>query len=227
MPLFSVNTWLIVICCAVFFIDPILARTIGIYRIMFPDGQMTYMKPLEWFGHFSATLAIYHVQIWRFITFQFLHANLMHLLFNMFALWMFGPLIESYLGRTRYLAFYLLCGIAGAVSYLILWRLHILVTDPWIPLIGASAGIFGVLIAGARIAPNIEVLVMGIIPMSLRTMAWALIAIAVYTVFTSGTNAGGEAAHLGGAALGYVLITYPKILDIFDSGFGSRRRMIL
>ena len=178
----SVNTWLIVICCAVFLFDQGAAKRL----VIFPDGQQELMGPLEWFGHFSATLGIYHLQIWRFVTFQFLHANFQHILFNMFALYMFGPMIESYLGRARYLAFYLLCGIAGAVSYLILWRLHILVAEPWVPLVGASAGIFGVLVAAARVAPNVQVLVMGIIPMPLRNLAWALIAIAVYTVFTSG-----------------------------------------
>ena len=51
---------------------------------------------------------------------------------------------------------------------MILWRLHILVAEPWVPLVGASAGIFGVLVAAARVAPNVQVLVMGIIPMPLR-----------------------------------------------------------
>ena len=77
-----------------------------------------------------------------FITFQFLHANGEHILFNMIALFFFGPLIESFLGARRYLAFYLICGIAGAVSYLGLWSAHILIGNSYEPLIGASAGIF-------------------------------------------------------------------------------------
>ena len=59
-------------------------------------------------------------QVWRFISFQFLHADFTHLLVNMFGLWIFGPLVERYLGGKRYLAFYLLCGIFGALLYLLL-----------------------------------------------------------------------------------------------------------
>src|SRR5579884_2398963 len=103
MRLWSVTTWLIVINIAVFVGD------------RFTNGLLT-----DW-GYFSADTAIYHAQAWRFISFQFLHAGLEHIFFNMLALYFFGPFIERYLGSTRYLAFYLLCGIAGAVMYLALW----------------------------------------------------------------------------------------------------------
>jgi hypothetical protein len=59
------------------------------------------------------------------------------------------------------------------------------------------------------------VLIYGVIPARLRTVAWLLLGVAVYTVFTNGRNAGGEAAHLGGAALGYLLIKNQRWLDIF------------
>jgi membrane associated rhomboid family serine protease len=55
-------------------------------------------------------------EFWRFISFQFLHANLSHLLFNMIGLYFFGSIVEQYLGSKRYLAFYLLCGVAGAAA---------------------------------------------------------------------------------------------------------------
>ena len=140
----------------------------------------------------------------------------------MFALFFFGPLIESYLGSRRYLAFYLLCGMAGPVAYIGLWATHVLIGSAWVPLVGASAGIFGVLIAGATVAPNSEVLIWGVLPMKLRTFAWVLLGIAVYTIFSAGHNAGGQAAHLGGAAAGYVLIRYRHLLDAFE--FGRPRR---
>jgi membrane associated rhomboid family serine protease len=223
MPLLSVNTWLIVICCAIYLIDRFATRTVGEYLVKTPDGLVMQMSVIEFWGHFSAGMALHEHQLWRFVTFQFLHANFTHLLFNMIALFMFGQLIEGYLGRKRYLVFYLLCGASGALFYMILWAMHLLVTTPYMPLVGASAGIFGVLIAAARVAPNVVVLIFGIIPMPLRTLAWWLIAIAIFTVFTAGHNAGGEAAHLGGAALGYLLIRYPQFLNLFDSRFRSRR----
>ena len=77
-----------------------------------------------------------------------------------------------------------------------------------------------VLIAAAQVAPNTTVLLAGMIPMRLRTMVWGLLAIAAYTVLQYGGsgqgNAGGEAAHLGGAAIGFLLIRYPRLLRGLD-----------
>ena len=224
--MWSCNTWLIIVNVAVFVLDNILFRAglVGYLRIPMEGGTLVQpMAPLTCLGHFSAFTAIYHLQIWRFITFQFLHVSGQHLFFNMIGLFFFGPMIENYLGSRRYLAFYLLCGIAGAFSYLILWSAHILIDSPWTQLVGASAGIFGVLIAAAQVAPDATILIYGIIPMRLRMMAYILLGIAVYTVFTAGTNAGGEAAHLGGAVAGFALIKYPRVLNFFE--FRPRPRM--
>lgn len=224
--MWSVNTWIIAINIAVFLLDSVLDRAGLGYNVQYIYGNYVFRShfaPLEYWGHFSAYTAIEKLQLWRFITFQFLHANLNHILFNMFALFFFGPIIENFLGSRRYLFFYLICGAAGGVSYLILFMLHILVSAPWVPLVGASAGIFGVLMAAAQIAPDATVLIYGIIPMRLRMMAWLLLAVAIYTTFTGGANAGGEAAHLGGAAAGFWLIRSPKILTFLD--FRRRPRM--
>jgi membrane associated rhomboid family serine protease len=190
-------------------------------------GARFLVQPIEQLGYFSYVTAIQHFQLWRFITFQFLHANFAHILFNMFSLYMFGPLIESYLGRRRFLGFYLLSGIGGAVMYVVLLGLGFFGRDPRagaVPLVGASAGIFGVLIAAARVAPHATVLIYGSIPMKLKTMAWVLIAIAAFTIFSHGVNAGGEAAHLGGAAVGFLLISNPRWLNLFEAGYHSGRQ---
>jgi membrane associated rhomboid family serine protease len=225
--MWSINTWLIIINVAVFVIDNILFRTgFAIDFRITVDGETIsrqLMGPLTYLGHFSAYFALYHFQIWRFITFQFLHVSGQHLLFNMIGLFFFGPMIENYLGSRRYLAFYLICGIAGAISYLVLWSMHILIDSPWTQLVGASAGIFGVLMAAAQVAPDSTILIYGIIPMRLRMMAYILLGIAVYTVLTAGNNAGGEAAHLGGAIAGFALIKNPRVLNFFE--FRPRPRM--
>jgi len=196
--MWSVTVWLIVINVVVYVLNGL------------SDDLLAQL------GYFSASTAIYHLQVWRFITFQFLHASFSHIFFNMLALYFFGPLIEGYLGSRRYLAFYLLCGTAGAGMYLILWALGLLHAGAQTPLIGASAGIFGVLVAAAKIAPDATVMLLfPPIPMKLKVMAWIMIAIAVFTVFGNGRNAGGEAAHLGGAALGALLIWRPQLLNVF------------
>ena len=212
--------WLILINIVVFILDPILARAVGTFMFVAQDGEpLLQLKPLAAWGHFSASTAISGLQIWRFITFQFLHGGIYHLLFNMLALFFFGPMIESYLGSRRFLAFYLLCGVSGAVMYLLLLVMGVVVGANWIPLIGASAGIFGVLIAGARIAPNTTVMLLfPPIPMRLKTLAWIMVGIGAYTVLFGGNNAGGEAGHLGGAVLGFWLIRQPHLLN-----FAARR----
>jgi membrane associated rhomboid family serine protease len=216
MQMLSVTTWLIIINVAVAIIDPILFNRghglVYVEQVQY-SGQirdLPSMPPMQGLGHFSILLGIQKLEIWRFITFQFLHAGMVHLVLNMIALFFFGPLVEEYLGSRRFLAFYLLCGIGGPIAYTFLYLSHILIEYSWTPLIGASAGIFGTLIAAARIAPNETVVIYGIIPMRLKTLAWILFGIAAFTVLRYGNsgqaNAGGEAAHLGGAAVGFLLI---------------------
>jgi membrane associated rhomboid family serine protease len=208
----SVTTWLIIINVAVYILDHVIH---GVGHDQF--GRRFTYPILTQLGYFSVDTAIRHLQVWRFITFQFLHSydNILHLLFNMIGLYFFGPLIEYVLGSRRYLAFYLICGIGGPIMDMLLWMGHVLVASPFMPLVGASAGIFGILIAAAQIAPDATVLIYGILPMRLRVMAWLLLGIAVFTVFTQGHNAGGEAAHLGGAILGWLLIRNPRVLNFF------------
>jgi membrane associated rhomboid family serine protease len=208
--LWSMNTKLIAINIAIFLIDNLYSKT-----LVDEDGYILgQIHPIHQWGRFSVNAAVFHLQIWRFLSFQFLHFNLQHILYNMIALFFFGPMIETYFGSRKYLAFYLLCGCAGAVMNVLLWAGG--VYPPTDQMVGASAGIFGVLIAAAQVAPDTQVLIYGIIPVRLRVLAWVLLGIAAYTVLTNGHNAGGEAAHLGGAAAGFLLIKYPQLLKFTD-----------
>jgi membrane associated rhomboid family serine protease len=279
--LWSVTTWLIVICISVFVLDtflppqPVVMQTRinesfspEVVREARPDqavvmqrdrhgrpatGQRPLVRPgpdgrpqvvgvqeLRWMPflqahlHFSTLKGFFQVEFWRLLGFQFLHTHdtIMHLLFNMMGLFFFGPLVERELGSKRYLAFYLLCGIAGALFYTLLnvggIAVQMITGDPRpvtfllfsdisTPLIGASAGVFGVLIAGARLAPNATVHLFMLIPVRFGTLAWVLIGIEVFMLVTGARNAGGHAAHLGGAAAGFYFIRNPHHLhDFFD-----------
>lgn len=228
MHMWSVTTWLLVINIAMYVLNNVLmpARQV----VDRATGQVVGFLPGFWesIGAFTVADAISRLQVWRFISFQFLHANLGHILFNMFALYMFGTLIEQYLGRRRFLAFYLISGIGGAVMYVILRTLGFFGPGPetaHVPLVGASAGIFGLLVAAAAIAPNATVLIYGAIPMKLKTLAYVLLGIAVFTIFGRGNNSGGEAAHLGGAVVGFFLIRKPELLNLFEVGIERRPRI--
>jgi membrane associated rhomboid family serine protease len=190
--------------------------------------------PLFLFGHFSTNTAFAKLEVWRFVTFQFLHANFWHIAFNMLALFFFGPAVEAYCGsRRRFLAFYFTCGIAGAALYLVLNLFGqfgvqlpgVLLNRADTPLVGASAGVFGVLMATARIAGNATMLVMFVIPMKVKTGAWLLFGLALFNLLAGGTNQGGDAAHVGGAIAGWLLILRLHLLndffDIFGGGAGK------
>ena len=139
-----------------------------------------------------------------------------------------------FLGGKRYLAFYLLCGVFGALMYLCLnilgwvWISQLglpeipglLFNSAGVPLIGASAGVFGVIIGGALLQPNVKVLLFFILPMRLATLAIGLIAISVIFILFGLDNAGGEAAHLGGAIAGWYFIRQPDKLHGLFNFFG-------
>jgi membrane associated rhomboid family serine protease len=186
-----------------------------------------YLPPLNAFGHFSTAKAFFGLEVWRFITFQFLHADATHLLFNMIGLWFFGPLVEQHLRtRQRTLAYYLVCGMCGALLYLTLNLLGtvfglklpgLLFSEIDTPLIGASAGVFGVLMAAAKIAGDSEMLLFFILPIKVRTGAYLLTLAALANLLLAGQNAGGDAAHVGGAIAGYFFIRNMHLLrDFFD-----------
>lgn len=190
------------------------------------EVRFEFMTPMAALGHFSTATGFMKFEIWRFLSFQFLHANFMHLFFNMLGLYFFGPVVEQWLGsRKRFAAFYLACGMMGGAAYLLLNLLGNMVGDVpgllpssvYVPLVGASAGVFGVLMASAKLAGNARMLVMFVIPMKVSTGAYLLTGMAGFNLLFGGTNAGGDAAHLGGAIAGFVLIRRPHWLnDFFD-----------
>lgn len=200
-----------------------------------PIGQARFwvMDPIEAFGHFSTAKGFAELQVWRLVTFQFLHSGFDHILFNMFGLFVFGPLVEQQLGGRRFLAFYLTCGIFGGLMYLLLnlvgflglplpGALH---TDIWTPLIGASAGVFGVLMACAYIAPRAIVrLLFPPVALEMRWLVYSYFALALWNLIVAGHNQGGDAAHVGGALAGFYFIRRPWLLhDFFDVLKDSRR----
>lgn len=210
------------------FIDGQVYEIIGV-------RQQQPMGPFAAWLHFS-TAKFFQLEVWRLIGFQFLHdqGNISHILFNMLGLFFFGGLVEGYLGPRRYAAFYLVCGIFGALTYLLLNLIAnvlpagynvpgLLFNDIHTPLIGASAGVFGVLMAAAFVAPNANVLLFFVIPMKLSTLAYVLTAVAFFVVLTGGSNAGGQAAHIGGALAGFYFIRHTHLLRDFFDILGPRK----
>ena len=179
--------------------------------------------PILYFGAFTIETGLHEFRLWEFFTFQFLHGGFLHILFNSFGLFFFGPWMERHLGSRRFIIYYLLCGAAGAGFYTLLSYLGVIPLNIIQPLVGASAGIYGIFIGVAIIAPNLRVqLIFPPIPMSMRTLAIVLMVIATGVIILNLGNAGGEAGHLGGAILGFLMM---RFLPWFrrDHSFGSHR----
>ncbi len=216
--MWSFNTWLIVVNVAVFVLQ----------RLAPGVGKLVW----EW-GYFSTARGFFGLEVWRFLSFQFLHHDWLHLFFNMFGLWLFGAMVERRLGFKRYAAFYLLCGICGALLYLTLnlagWGIGVklpglLFGDPRTPLIGASAGVFGVLMAAAFYEPDALMQIM-FLPMSVRlkVLVYFYVGLALFNLLIAGKNAGGDAAHLGGAAAGFFFVRRPHLLHEFFDVLGPKK----
>lgn len=168
---------------------------------------------------FSIGSAFGEGRLWELVTFQFLHGSIAHILFNSIGLYFFGPWVERWWGTGRFIAYYLLCGVAGALFFTLLTLVGLLPAE-YAALVGASAGIYGLVVGTAIISPNAMVsLLIPPVTLSMRTFAWAVIGIAVVVIagvnLTNASifdNAGGEAGHLGGAILGFVLMRFPFLL---------------
>lgn len=165
----------------------------------------------------------------QYITYQFMHsyAGPFHLLFNMFALWMFGSMVENIWGPRRFLTYYLLCGIGAGLTQTLAQfiAMYSYIGDyTWAeiakaipPTVGASGAIYGLLVAYASLFPNAQIYIYFLIPMKAKYFVILLIAISLFSGLGGrpGDNVA-HFAHLGGALAG--------ILIIFGGRLFKRRR---
>ncbi len=158
----------------------------------------------EW-GALSLGTPLFHT--YQYITYMFLHANLEHLFFNMFALWMFGRTLEYELGSQRFLVYYLACGIGAAlVQYGVAW----LMGELPLFLVGASGAVMGLLLAFGVMHPNATIMLL--IPPIPMKAKWFVIIYAVIELFLGWRGVGQVAhfAHVGGMLWGWALLYYWK-----------------
>lgn len=194
--------WLILINAAVFLMGFFLQ--VDVPREIYPPGHLDLV---QLYGAYSEYLCFHEGELWRLFTYQFLHANLGHILFNMIALWFFGPVVEERFGHLRFLLYYLFCGVAAALFSSLLGYLGFF--DPewrFIPMVGASGSIYGIMAACAVLFPHARVqLLFPPVNLSVRQFALVVLGIACAVVIFQWNNAGGEAGHLGGMFAGFIL----------------------
>ncbi len=146
--------------------------------------------------------------LWQPVTYMFLHAGMLHILFNMLALWMFGVELERLWGRTFFLKYYFVTGIGAAVTTLLLaWLPGEVGAAMWASVtVGASGAIYGLLLAYALYFPDRPIYMWMLFPIPAKYFVMIMGAIAFLS--SVGGNQGGVAnsAHLGGLAFGYLYL---------------------
>lgn len=142
--------------------------------------------------------------IWQLFTYMFLHDPLGfgHILFNMLTLWMFGKDIEAAWGTRRFLKYYFMCGVGAGVCVVIA---NYLAGTPFIPTIGASGAIYGLLIAFGMMFPDVQILMSFLFPIKAKYFVAIMAAIAFLSSFGANTGVS-NFAHLGGMAIGYIYL---------------------
>ncbi len=144
--------------------------------------------------------------IWQLLTYGFLHGSLTHLFFNMFALYMFGGEIERLFGARRFLVYFLACVVGAAVAQLVVLSV---MNRPPVPTVGASGGVFGLLLAYGLAFPQRKLMLLfPPIPMP----AWLFVSLYGLLELYLGVTGSGQGvahfAHLGGMAAGALLLVY-------------------
>jgi membrane associated rhomboid family serine protease len=178
----------------------LIYANVGVFLVqLFADDSIVYRFALWPWG-----TPLFHE--WQLLTYGFLHAGWAHLFFNMFALYMFGPEVERVLGGRRYLLYYLVSVVGAAIAQLVVSRL---MGGLLSPTVGASGGVFGLLLAFGMFFPQRRIMLL-IPPIPMR--AWifvTLYGLAELAMGVFGTLQGvAHFAHLGGMLAGFLLLTF-------------------
>jgi membrane associated rhomboid family serine protease len=182
----------------------LLMANLAVYVLQLLTRGLAGVDPLvAWFS-FVPSLAINKLQVWRFVSYMFLHGPLFHLLFNMLGLWLFGSRLEQYWGTRTFTRYYFICGIGGALLYGVFSLTGI---AAYIPMVGASGAIYGILLAFGIAFPAAIIFVF-FIPMPARVAVIIFFLLSVTQGFGGGGRGGNVAhlAHLGGMVAGFIFL---------------------
>jgi membrane associated rhomboid family serine protease len=190
---------LMIIMGAVFLLQMILTGWINFYLGLVPI--------LIWQKYF----------LWQLVTYMFLHGGISHLIFNLLALWMFGGELENYWGSRKFLGYFLFCGIGAGICTVVFTPYQ------FIPVIGASGAIYGILLAFGWLFPNRLIYIYFLFPIPAKYM---VIIFGLIELFSSASGTGGGIAHLthlGGLLFGLFYMAYPIIRQKIRRDYYKRK----
>ena len=204
----STVTVLLIINVIIFFITRVLNIPMpqGFLESLVEKGKTVVALAAQRYGLFLTIFSLFPALIkelgwvWQVFTYMFLHGSLLHLFFNMYALFLFGRPLEERWGNGEFLLFYFFTGVgAGLVTFL--WNM---MRSPFIPTIGASGAIFGLILAFGIEFPETVLLLFFVIPIRARYAALIFGAIELVMILTGAMSGIGHFTHLAGLLFGYI-----------------------
>jgi len=193
---------LLFIMTGAFLLQKVFPDETLLFFALWPLGQHT----LGTAGDGSLVTATFYP--WQLLSYGFLHGDFIHLFFNGIALFQFGAVLEQTWGARKYIQYLLICTIGAGLIQLLLVSSGILGNDIY-PTIGASGGVFGLLLAYGMLFPNQRMmLIIPPIPMKARTMVIIFGAISLLMGVTGSAAGIAHFAHLGGMLFGWLMIRY-------------------
>ena len=207
---------IVLTCAIVYFLEAVL-RTFS---------RPAYDDVMQYLGLVPGYV-LHWGMIWQLVSYSVLHAGVWHVLINMIMLWMFGGQEEEDWGSKKFLEFYLFCVVGAALTTIAVAYLPLPGGGPGTITVGASGGIYGLLVAFGILYAEQRIYIYGIFPIKAKWFAIIWVALALFGALR---EAGGVAnvAHLGGAAFGFAYVRWlPKRgfqLAFSELYYGSRNR---
>ena len=181
----------------------LLTVNIGAFLFQALAGFLVHVRLDRIFGLVPYDV-VHHLFLWQLATYMFLHGGLLHIALNMLALWMFGGELEALWGTKRFVRFYFVTGIgAGIMTTLV-------APNSYVPTIGASGAIYGLLAAYGILFPDRVLLLYFVLPVKAK---YLVLFLGLLTFWSSLTATGGgvaHVAHLGGMIFGWLYLRGPK-----------------
>jgi len=193
---------LLFILSGVFLLQQLMPVELELLFALWPWGQHVVGTATD------GTLITTGFYPWQLLSYGFLHGSFVHLFFNAIALFQFGAVLEQTWGPRKYIQYLLACTMGAGFIQLLLVSSGIL-GDSIYPTIGASGGVFGLLLAYGMLFPNQQMmLIIPPIPMKARTMV-IIFGVISLLMGVTGTQSGiAHFAHLGGMLFGWLMIRY-------------------
>ena len=203
-------------------VSPVLKGLIGANVLMFVLQMMGGWAgvSITWYLGLQPAQVLGHLAIWQLATYMFLHAGLVHILFNMLALWMFGAELERIWGTRGFLKFYFVTGIGAGVLTVLFSLLPFAFAQQLQHsiIIGASGAIYGLLLAYALYFPNRPIYMYFVFPIPAKYFVLIMGLIAFYSSLADGSGVA-NATHLGGLLVAYIYLKGSGAFRMPGDGF--------